>query len=728
MRQSLLIRAGAAEIDLAARELRIAGHRCAVAQRPDRVVSRQELLDGVWPGQRVSDAALARAVMKARQALGDVGDSSPIRTVPRMGYRLVGDRADVPGAATPATAYRVAILPFVNATGDATLDWVGLGLMSLVASAIGREPGLVTVATSTLLTAIDGAVAAGSDPAAAVRAATGAELMVRGRVTHRGAEFRLTLECGSLGTVEAKAATPGELGPVGARALAGLLRPGTTRPPAVSHEGNPLATTAFARALQAVAQQKITPAIHLLRMAEMLSPGSTPVRLELLRALCSMGDLTAARPIARGLLAEAQRRSDAVLTGRVHLALAQAHLYAQAYEPGIDHLEQCLHWLGDDGPPEDVARAQLMRAQAALYTGDPAACELALERMRLPCEASGNRQLLVSRGKVEAFLARAQGDRERSAELTLGLLPAARELHMAGGLMGAVAVDFVLVGRWSEAAAHAEEAFASAVQSNDRIQIVMTVCTGTWCYMVLSVPAAAQRLVEALPPDEGLSSLELLWAALSRGYAAASAGRHADAAAFFNQALRQPRVRGNRMNEAEVVPWLLRSLVLSGRLDEAGTELSAAQPLVGAAAQGPLYHCRALLEHARGQRQQALQLLRRVMADALAPPLWRAWAVWDAAWLLAEAGCGAEAQATLQQLPPRFGTMPLASAVGARVHATMGEVEAAQRRHRQFMADACHGRASGHFEPLGDCLANGWPIPPAPCLPSALGWIGPTTA
>jgi tetratricopeptide (TPR) repeat protein len=577
------------------------------------------------------------------------------------------------------------------------------------------------VSIASLLTALDGARAARADPAASVRAATGAEWVVRGRVARTRAGYQLTLDCLGLGPLQVEAETPAALGPLGARAIAGLLRPGTDRPLPVPHEANPLATTAFARALQAVAQQKIAPAINLLRLADMLSPGSTPVRLELLRALCSMGDLTAARPIARGLLAEAQRRSDAVLTGRVHLALAQAHLYAQAYEPGIDHLEQCLHWLGDDGPPDDVARAQLMRAAAALYTGDLAACELALERMRLPCEASGNRQLLVSRGKVQAFLARAQGDRERSAELTLSVLPTARELYMAGGLMGAVAVDFVFVGRWSEAAAHAEEAFASAVQSKDRIQIVMTVCTGTWSYMVLGVPAAAQRLVEALPPDEGLSSLELLWAASSRGYAAASAGLHADAVAFFNQALRQPRVRGNRMNEAEVVPWLLRSLVLSGRLDDAAVELSAAQPLVGAAVQGPLHHCGALLAHARGQREQSLQLLRRVMADALAAPLWRAWAVWDAAWLLAEAGRGAEAQAMLDQLPPRFGTMPLASAVAARVHAAMGEVEAAQRRHRQFMADAGHGRVPGYFEPVGDCLTNGLPIPPAPCLPSALG-------
>ena len=101
MTPNLLVRAGACEIDFAAREVRVAGSRRPIeprvfdllaylAKRPDRVVTRRELLDGVWPEQRVSDAALARAVMKARQAMGEGGESSAIRTVPRVGYRFVG--------------------------------------------------------------------------------------------------------------------------------------------------------------------------------------------------------------------------------------------------------------------------------------------------------------------------------------------------------------------------------------------------------------------------------------------------------------------------------------------------------------------------------------------------------------------------------------------------------------------------------------------------------------
>jgi DNA-binding winged helix-turn-helix (wHTH) protein/tetratricopeptide (TPR) repeat protein len=731
---NLLVRAGACEIDLGAREVRVAGRPQPIeprvfellaylAKRPDRVVTRQELLEGVWPGQRVSGAALARAVMKARQAMCEGRDSSLIRTVPRIGYRFVGDPGPAPQPASGALLCRVAVLPFDNDTGDASLDWVCLGLMSLVDGAIGREPGLSTVAISALLTALDGARATGADPVTSVRAATGAGLVVRGRVTHPAPDYCLTLECTGVGAVEVNAATPGELGPLGARALADLLRPGTDRPPAVSHEANPLATTAFARALQAQARQRYGQAVNLLRMAEMLSPGSTPVRLELLRALCGMADLAAARSIARSLLAEAQRRRDGLLAARVHTALARAHMYAQAFDLAIDHLEQSLYWLGEAGPPEEVARAHLMRAQTAQFTGDHAACELALDRMGISCEQSGNRLLAISRCTMLASVARASGERERAAELTVQVVHDARELHSMQDMVTAssnACADFVLLGRWSEAAAYAEQAFAAAVQSKSRICVCMAVCNGSWGYMVLGVPAAAQRLVQALPPDEDLSSLERLWATSSRSHEAASAGRHAEAIGFFTQALRLLRATGNRLNESDVLPWLLRSLVHCGRLDEAEAELKAAPSYVSTAAQGQLNHCEALLAHAHGQPAQALQSLGLVIGNAHVPPLWRAWAVWDAAWLLAEAGRAGEALAMLERLPSGFDKLPLANAVAARVLFAQGDGESARRWHKQYLPAASHGLVPPYLAELGECFSGDRRPPPAPCLPSRL--------
>lgn len=51
------------------------------------VVTKEELLESVWPGLTVVDGSLATAVSKLRRALGDE-NSTVVLTVPRVGYRL----------------------------------------------------------------------------------------------------------------------------------------------------------------------------------------------------------------------------------------------------------------------------------------------------------------------------------------------------------------------------------------------------------------------------------------------------------------------------------------------------------------------------------------------------------------------------------------------------------------------------------------------------------------
>lgn len=61
-------------------------------ERRDRVVTKAELLDALWPSIHVSESVVARCVMKVRLVLGDPGRrSSMIRTVHRIGYRFTGD-------------------------------------------------------------------------------------------------------------------------------------------------------------------------------------------------------------------------------------------------------------------------------------------------------------------------------------------------------------------------------------------------------------------------------------------------------------------------------------------------------------------------------------------------------------------------------------------------------------------------------------------------------------
>ncbi len=62
--------------------------------RPHTLVTKDDMLNALWPGVAVTDNALTQVVSELRQALGD-SPASPvfIQTVPRRGYRFVADVA-----------------------------------------------------------------------------------------------------------------------------------------------------------------------------------------------------------------------------------------------------------------------------------------------------------------------------------------------------------------------------------------------------------------------------------------------------------------------------------------------------------------------------------------------------------------------------------------------------------------------------------------------------------
>lgn len=93
-----LWRFGDCELDELRRELRMRGIPVELESKPlevllqllqhaGEVVTKEELLESVWPGTMVVDGSLATAVSKLRKAIGDE-DQLTILTVPRTGYRL----------------------------------------------------------------------------------------------------------------------------------------------------------------------------------------------------------------------------------------------------------------------------------------------------------------------------------------------------------------------------------------------------------------------------------------------------------------------------------------------------------------------------------------------------------------------------------------------------------------------------------------------------------------
>ena len=132
--------------------------RLLVENHP-RTLTRQELMDALWPRQEVTDAALAQLVRRTRQLLGDNGRSPHyIKTVHGIGLRLIPQPHPLREAATDPLPedhrfnrkavegpVRIGILPFVNHSGDSANDWVETALPQMLGQLLGENPDLLVV-------------------------------------------------------------------------------------------------------------------------------------------------------------------------------------------------------------------------------------------------------------------------------------------------------------------------------------------------------------------------------------------------------------------------------------------------------------------------------------------------------------------------------------------------------------------------------------------------------
>ncbi|WP_426613099.1 tetratricopeptide repeat protein [Bradyrhizobium sp. McL0616] len=132
----------------------------------ERVVSKGDLIDAIWNGRSVSDAALTTRLNVARSAIGDTGgDQRLIKTLPRRGFRFIGSVVETLGSASAATADNsttpalalpnkpsIAVLPFTNLSGDLEQDYFADGMVDEITTALSRFKSLFVIARNSSFT------------------------------------------------------------------------------------------------------------------------------------------------------------------------------------------------------------------------------------------------------------------------------------------------------------------------------------------------------------------------------------------------------------------------------------------------------------------------------------------------------------------------------------------------------------------------------------------------
>jgi adenylate cyclase len=134
----------------------------------ERVVSKDDLIANIWGGRIVSESALSTRINAVRTAVGDSGEVQRlIRTLPRKGVRFVGSVREQQRSAVVPPSFDVvvpnaglslperpsiAVLPFVNLSGDPKQEYFTDGMVEEIITALSRIRWLFVIARNSTFT------------------------------------------------------------------------------------------------------------------------------------------------------------------------------------------------------------------------------------------------------------------------------------------------------------------------------------------------------------------------------------------------------------------------------------------------------------------------------------------------------------------------------------------------------------------------------------------------
>ena len=117
----------------------------ALLRHPGQVVTKAELMDAAWPGIAVEESNLSVQMAALRKLLGPAPNGGEwIATIPRVGYRFVGEVGEASAdptkrlSVTEPVIPSLAVLPFQNLSGDPEQDYFADGVVEDIITALSR--------------------------------------------------------------------------------------------------------------------------------------------------------------------------------------------------------------------------------------------------------------------------------------------------------------------------------------------------------------------------------------------------------------------------------------------------------------------------------------------------------------------------------------------------------------------------------------------------------------
>jgi DNA-binding winged helix-turn-helix (wHTH) protein/tetratricopeptide (TPR) repeat protein len=716
---------GRCELRVASRELRVDDVLRPIERRPfdllvyllrqrHRVVTKDELLNEVWAGEDVTPGVIASAVLKLRKLIEDKDADAPlIGTAHRVGYRFVGavevTAAPVQAAAAPSPPElpSIALLPFENRTGEPDLDWVELGLLSLVQKALSNHRRLEVATIPSVLAALRTVPADATLPerAEALGRLLGSRHVAQVVVT--GSEGAYQLEAtlsGVNGSAPQRLVGPDlpQLGQALAGRLETALQAGAEGPLESMEGSSAIANWTLGRAMQAAAENKWHVALNLLDAVLQIEPTHALAQVERLRVLVALDD-NQAFEAGPALVLASRASGDRVKEAEVRLELAQAYLKRRLNDQARLQLDEVLQAAEGIESPAYRLNLCLLRAELALSQLDwPTAANM-LERAETLCRQTGNVFDRIRMLQTLLVLKAETGDMRQAWQHA----SEAAELYRRHGiLVGQARAECNLsvacgsLGMFAQAEEHGELALSLSRSMNVWVSTVVAASGLCGLYRQLRKPQHLARVLRDLEEAHADNRVQNpMYHLVGRAQLAMARDQHSEAVLWLQDAAVHTKHSGRELDHHFVLPLLVAAQIHAGRLEEAEGTLTQmrASPGFGRDAQLRIaaLHGEAQLALARGDRKGALALLLEAREGAVVG-WWRALATLDAAWLTVESGDTTAADALTEGLGGWVEEHPVGRALQARMAHADQRYSEADWRHRQLAAS------------LGDALPPYW--------------------